>query len=72
MRLWFGRALLSGLSLAFPHVMAAITLLGRIPKDDSSCAYAEVRKVLVQVGDEWKLLNGSWMGSEEEHPSWIR
>ncbi len=29
-----------------------------------------VRKVLIKVGDEWRMFNGEWMGPEEQDLSW--
>jgi hypothetical protein len=32
---------------------------------------ADLRKVLVRVGDEWKLFNGEWQGYEEYDLRWL-
>jgi hypothetical protein len=31
----------------------------------------ELRKVLVRVGDEWKLLNAEWQGYEDYDLRWL-
>jgi hypothetical protein len=32
---------------------------------------AQLRKVAVKVGDEWKLLNGEWQGYEDFDLRWL-